>query len=206
MLRRKAAGSWWGALLLVAVWHRMCSASPVAFPRQCEYPPCPQTECLLPAQSSGTSLRAPCLRIQGVLSGLCWRAWRAAGTDLALGSVVCYGAGGSCVGQGDRPIQLRGTAELGFVLHLENISDVLKILNIWRDFWMLTFMNCPIGSLSYLQLIPMTLGLGFQPWYSQIPSWVITMCSLAKADRLPVVKWNSVCDVWNLGLQSIQYE
>lgn len=184
----------------------MLQCQPCGFPQAVWVPPCPQTECLLHVQSSGTSLRAPCLRIQGVLSGLCWRAWRAAGTDLALGSVVGYGAGESCVGEGHRPIQLRGTAELGFVLRLENISDVLKILNIWRDFWMLTFMNCPTGSFSYLQFIPMTLGLGIQPWYSQIWSWVITMCSLAKADRLPVVKWNSVCDVWHLGLQSIQYE
>lgn len=38
------------------------------------------------------------------------------------------------LGERNGHIQLRGTAELGFILHVENISDVLKIFNILRDF------------------------------------------------------------------------
>lgn len=34
--------------------------------------PCSQTQCLLHVQNSGTWLRAPCLRNQGVILGLCW--------------------------------------------------------------------------------------------------------------------------------------
>lgn len=51
-----------------------------------------------------------------------WRVW------------VVTGQVGAVLGQVNGRTQLRGAAELGFILHLDNTSDVLKILNISRDF------------------------------------------------------------------------
>lgn len=195
MLRRKAAGSWWGAFLLVAVWHRVLQS------QRCDSVsilPCYRLNvcCVFRALESHWELPASEIREL-------FQAWCAPGTDLALGCGVCYGAGESCTGRRK------------WTHTVQRYSWAWLCLTFREHFWCFKdiqhferFLNADLYELSnnfsfYLCFIPMTLGLGIHPWYSQILKWVITTWSLAKVDRLPVVKWNWVCDVWNLGLQSI---
>lgn len=130
---------------------------------------CSQTECLLHLQNSGISLIAPCLRNQGVISGLCWKRPSVLQGEIWHWSVLFVtGQVRAVLGEGNGRIQLRGTfwawLYLTFREHFWCFKDIQhfeRLLN--ADIYEL-FNNFSF----YLWFIPTTLGLGIHPWYSQI--------------------------------------